>query len=562
MTDEQESALQWLLDRCAKQFVEDGTWPDTRQVLRDAARAGIELEGFFYDPVPREFLFRRDPNGVALSALGLAHTRVAQPLLMSLAAFARLCANLYLGDDEHPQVIDNMLRERLGMDDATIDRIYKLFTGTEYFLTASGGGTDSTHWRYDLNDLVRKFQRVETPKQYLEVRHAIMSPQKPLRAAMLPPEFMPDTPREHVEDEPQAPEERPADETNPENGPLVAFVSWAHSDDTWETAVLEFTNVLRAEGIDAHVDLYDRHKGVDWQLYGPNWIGRADFVLIVSSAAYKERWAMESPTVTGAGVAREAVTLRRLFNDDRDKFLRRVRVILLPGVEPSTIPPDISHLPWIRVSQLTAEGVDDVIRHMTGEDAYPMPQLGRRRRRGPKPLKPSSGAGVVVQPAPQTSTPAPKPSASAGPTTQPALRQPLTEPTEIAPGDPGIGTAGLPGMVELSVPLLGNATSDWIRCFYSVSSSKEGSLNLVLSDPIVRDGKAVWPVEERDLESAVRHITRRIRSANMLLEQERGKQAERVRKVQAEEEHKRARSEELKRRVRGSDTTSSRASPP
>ena len=557
MTGEDQPALQWLLDRCASQFVEGGTWPETRQVLRDAARAGVELDSFFYDPVPREFVYRRDHNGVVLSALGLARTAAGQPLVASLAAFARLCADQYLGDDDHPQVTADMLRERLGMDDVTVDRVYKLFMGTEYFLTAGGGGTDTTHWHYDPNDLVRKFQRVQTSEQYLQVRHAILSPQQPLPAATLPPEFLVGTPEGHAEGEPEPPEERPADEGNPESEPPVAFVSWAHSDDAWEAAVLGFANVLRAEGIDAHVDLYDRHKAVDWQLYGTKWIERADFVLIVTSAAYKERWGMESPAGTGAGVAREAVTLRGLFDDDRDNFLRKVRVILLAGVEPSTIPQDISYLAWVRVSELTAEGVDDVIRHMTSEDAYPMPELGNRRTRGPKPPNPSPGVEAAVQPDPLTSGPLQKPSPSAGPTLQPVPLPSAPEAAEVAAGDPDIGTGGVPGMVELRVPLRGEVTSDWTRCFSSVSSSKEGSLNLVMSDPNVRHGKVIWRVEERDLESAMRHITRRIRSANMLLEQERGRQAERERQLQAEEERKHVRWEELKERVRGKSEPSS-----
>ena len=520
--DNQEEALQWLLERCGCQFVEEGTWPDPRQVIRDAARAEVELESFFYGQTPREFLFRQDHNGVVLSVLGLSRTAVAEPLLNALVRFARLCVERYLGEADLAKVSADDLRGELGMDDVAIDRLYKLFTGTEYFLTASGGGQDSSHWSFEVNDLVRKFRGVETLDQYLEVRHSVVAPKEPLPPAALPAEFL-------RHDAGQVDNYIPeGDETggNAEiatSDSLVAFVSWAHVDEEWESSVLEFTNLLRAEGIDAHVDLYDRNKGVDWQLYGTRWIERADFVLIVTNAAYKERWAMEQPLGTGAGVAREAVTLRRLFDDDRNRFMHKVRVVLLPGLDPAAIPPDISHLSWVQVPALTAEGIDDLVRHMTGEDAYPMPELGPRKKRGPRgssvPWKEPPLAPVPPEPAP-----------------------PVVERIEVTLGEPDVGTVGGTGNIELRVPLIGKATTDWIRCFSGVSSSKEGSLTLVMSDPNIRNGQVIWRVEERDLESAIRHIRRRVISANMLFAQEQAKQAEREAQQRGEEQRRVARS--------------------
>jgi hypothetical protein len=200
--------------------------------------------------------------------------------------------------------------------------------------------------------------------------------------------------------------------------------------------------------------------------------------------------------------------------------------------------------------------VDDVIRHMTGEDAYPMPALGKRRRRGPKAPTTSRGANAGVQPDSPSALFA-KPSLRAGPTSRPVAQEPAPAAPEVAPGDPDIATGDAPGMVELRVPLRGKVTRDWLWCFSTVSSSKEGSLNLVMSDPRVRDAMVMWQVEERDVESAMRHITRRITSANMLLAQERVKHAERERQAQAEEERTRAHLHKLERRVRENDERSS-----
>ncbi len=93
-----------------------------------------------------------------------------------------------------------------------------------------------------------------------------------------------------------------------------AFVSWAHSDDAWRDTIARFVVALREFGIDADVDLFHAHDGsVDWATYGPNAIEHNDFVLLATSAAYKQRW--DAPqlaiatTGTGAGAAREANVL-------------------------------------------------------------------------------------------------------------------------------------------------------------------------------------------------------------------------------------------------------------
>jgi hypothetical protein len=381
---------QWLIDRCAREFVQNGNYVSDAQILREAARADVELDGFFYSAPGRNFLWRRDPEGIVLPVDGLAHAAVATPLLAELLRFVRLCVETYLGEGEDPPTVTSeQLRELLGMNNATIDRIYKLFSRTEYFLTAGGGG-NPPEWEYYINDLIRKFKNVATLDDYLAVRHQIVTPH-PLPPPVLTSQFD----MQHnvfaagfaAEPEPQAgtvvPEPGAAEEIAAEEN-LVVFVSWAHESDEWQSTVLAFTDLLRSEGFDAQVDLYYKNRPVDWHLFGTKWIEKADVVLIVTSAEYAKRWASEASTGTGAGVAREAITLRRLFDEDQESFLHKVRVVLLPGVGPKDIPNDISQLSWIRVECLSAEGIDEVCRHLTGEDEFPMPDVGLRKRRGPK----------------------------------------------------------------------------------------------------------------------------------------------------------------------------------
>jgi hypothetical protein len=73
--------------------------------------------------------------------------------------------------------------------------------------------------------------------------------------------------------------------------------------------VVGFARVLDRY-VDVEADFYRfAEPGVDWSRYGPRQIARADTVLVVSSAAYWERWEGHNPPNTGAGTAREADTL-------------------------------------------------------------------------------------------------------------------------------------------------------------------------------------------------------------------------------------------------------------
>ena len=532
--------LQWLIDRCARQFVEQGTWPNERELLREGAKAGFELDDFFYQPTSRDFLWRRDHDGVIVSVAGLAHATIAAPLLADLLRFVRLCVLIYFGEgDDAPKVTADLLRSSLGMDEITIDRLFKLFSSTEYFLTAGGSSQSPTQWEYFISDLIRKFKSATNLADYFGARSQIVEP-LPLPAPVLAPEFditsigvsfatpadvlFPNLASGVVDNKPSA-------SINEEND-LVVFVTWAHETDEWQASVLTFTNLLRAEGFDAYVDLYYKNRPTDWQLFGTRWIEKADVVLIVTSRAYARRWASEGPTGTGAGVAREAITLRQLFTEDQEKFLHKARVVLLSGVEVKDIPRDISHLSWIRVEELTSDGIDAVCRHLTGEDEYPMPEIGPRKERGPR--------VVTADPSSTESDQDLTPEDENG--------------SEVTIGEADITHERPDGLLELRVPLNGNITPAWEQCFQNVSTSTSGSLSLVMSSPRIIGRFVFWNIEARDVEGAMTHIQRRVEDANTRYRGCLARQAELTVRAQAESEERAGRLKAARDRLKSSDT--------
>jgi hypothetical protein len=177
----------------------------------------------------------------------------------------------------------------------------------------------------------------------------------------------------------------------------TAVVSWAHGDHGWQTSVAEFAFRLREFGVDVDLDLWHLHDpSVDWATYGPREIQARQFVLIPVSRAYKERWEGKAAVGTGAGAAREANTLKALFEEDQDAFRRKVKIILLPGATVPDIPTElrstVQHFP---VPTLDLVGLEALLRTLTGQPEFVAPELG------PLPLLPPRSldrAGAAPEP--------------------------------------------------------------------------------------------------------------------------------------------------------------------
>jgi hypothetical protein len=164
---------------------------------------------------------------------------------------------------------------------------------------------------------------------------------------------------------------------------IRAFVSWAHAHagltpEIWSQRVFSFAVALRRYGIDADLDHAHQHANdVDWSIYGVNAINSAEYVLIVASSAYKERWEGTGDPKKGAGAAQEANALKALFNKDRDAFLKKAKVVLLPGVEVADIPTELqASTQRFEIATLDLEGVSDLLRTLANKPKWVLPGVG------------------------------------------------------------------------------------------------------------------------------------------------------------------------------------------
>jgi len=91
------------------------------------------------------------------------------------------------------------------------------------------------------------------------------------------------------------------------------FISYSHQDAEYEKRILELANRLRAEGIDANVDLYEEAPAEGWPRWMENQISNADFVLVVSSKSYYEKCYLEAKK--GKGISWEVnIVYQHIFD--------------------------------------------------------------------------------------------------------------------------------------------------------------------------------------------------------------------------------------------------------
>lgn len=157
-----------------------------------------------------------------------------------------------------------------------------------------------------------------------------------------------------------------------------AFISWAHGDDDWLSAIATLAFQLRRLGVAADVDLFHFHDlDVNWSTYGTRTIQEADFVLIAASAAYKERWEGTNDPGEGAGTAREAAALKAMFEQDQEIFRRRVKVLVLPGTTGADVPGELlSSCQRFVLAKIDDESLEELLRTLTRQPAFPAPPIG------------------------------------------------------------------------------------------------------------------------------------------------------------------------------------------
>lgn len=90
------------------------------------------------------------------------------------------------------------------------------------------------------------------------------------------------------------------------------FISYAWEDALFSEKVLEFSNKLRENGIDATIDQYEENPDMGWPIWMENQIESSDYVLVISTKTYLEKFKQMQ---NGKGVSWEISSIyQSLYN--------------------------------------------------------------------------------------------------------------------------------------------------------------------------------------------------------------------------------------------------------
>jgi len=155
---------------------------------------------------------------------------------------------------------------------------------------------------------------------------------------------------------------------------INAFISYSHQDGDYEKRILEFTNQLRSEGIDANVDLYEEAPAEGWQRWTENRIKDANFVLIVNSKSYYEK--VYDKPLMGKGVSWEVnIVYQHLY--DTGSYNTKFIPIYFDKEDEKYILTPLKPFTFYNVGE--QEGFDKLYWRLRGVTKSQRPPLGKLR---------------------------------------------------------------------------------------------------------------------------------------------------------------------------------------
>ena len=133
--------------------------------------------------------------------------------------------------------------------------------------------------------------------------------------------------------------------------------------------VRDFWLFLRANGIDARLDLPAAERRQDWAQWMMREVRDADRILVVASPEYRRRAEGDAGPDEGRGVQLEARLIRDRFYADQDAGLQLVLPVVLPGCSAEDLPLWLAPASATHylVTGYTVAGADPLLRMLTGQ---------------------------------------------------------------------------------------------------------------------------------------------------------------------------------------------------
>src|SRR6266446_7013752 len=167
--------------------------------------------------------------------------------------------------------------------------------------------------------------------------------------------------------------------------PPRVLISYSHDSPAHEVRVLALADRLRADGIDAMIDLYVQSPPEGWPAWCDSQIRQSQSVLMVCTTTYLRRVEGNEEPGIGHGVLWEGRLIKQHLYDSGSVSNKFVPVLLADG-SPEHIPTPVRGGTIYRVE--SARGYQALLRLLTDQPLTPIPTLGRRPELPPRQRQP------------------------------------------------------------------------------------------------------------------------------------------------------------------------------
>lgn len=158
--------------------------------------------------------------------------------------------------------------------------------------------------------------------------------------------------------------------------PPKVFISYSHDSDAHRGRVFELSEKLRSEGVDCNIDQYEMAPPDGWPRWMRNQIKKSDFVIVVCTEVYEQRYEGLETFGTGAGAKWEGAIITQQLYEAEGQNTKFIPVVFSTA--------DLRHIPlemrggtWYRLDD--EKGYELLYRQLTGQPQIIKSGLGKLR---------------------------------------------------------------------------------------------------------------------------------------------------------------------------------------
>lgn len=162
---------------------------------------------------------------------------------------------------------------------------------------------------------------------------------------------------------------------------IKVFISYSHDSDAHMNRILALSDRLRAEGVDCEIDQYEISPAGGWPRWTRNKIKEADYVLIICTKIYEQRYEASGKKGVGAGAKWEgAIITQQIYDSEGDthKFIP----VVFSAEDTKYIPIELRAATHYNLSD--EHGYENLYWHITGQPKAMKRRPGKVRSRYPK----------------------------------------------------------------------------------------------------------------------------------------------------------------------------------